>query len=411
MHMIQKIIDKMTQYYLIVFVAIVVGFNILLLLLDSVEVLEILIAVGVLFAGLIVSTKVKQKRTFIIALFAISFLIRFVYAMVIAVPPISDFALMYRAATEMSQGNLDLMQNPYFTTWAYQIGFVTYQSWIIKLFGETIVALKVLNVLYIAGTTTLVYLIGEKVFGEKVGRYAGILHLMYLPLFYYAPVLTNQHIATFFFYFALYFIVRQKELNFINAIFAGIFICLGNVFRPFGIIFVLSLVLFVVYQFKSMGKREKLAYLSVIASFYLLFALISQMFVVTGLSETGLSNENPYWKFVVGLGQPFNGRYNLEDQELVYTEEPLDQIIAHEKEIIKDRLFINPISMAKFQVIKLGSMWGDFENPVFGLHHLQNSKFVLYYKWHTFEEIFDHFKRMEKVNYTIVFIGLFGFAI
>lgn len=53
--------------------------------------------------------------------------------------------MIYNAARDVVAGDNSLLENSFFSTWGYQIPFVYYEAFILKLFGSEF-ALKMLNV-------------------------------------------------------------------------------------------------------------------------------------------------------------------------------------------------------------------------------------------------------------------------
>ena len=77
------------------------------------------------------------------------------------------------------------------------------------IFGESLRALKFLNILYSVGTVLVVYLTATKLFNEVSGRIAGLIFAFYIPSIVMCSVLTNQHLSTFIYFLALYFVIDR----------------------------------------------------------------------------------------------------------------------------------------------------------------------------------------------------------
>lgn len=405
MNRVRYIIDRMDQVFLIGVMAIASLFGLSLLILENFNVLEIALPLILIVVLYIVTNKyLSSEKHFAIGLFVSALVIRFAYALVVNVPPISDFKLMLDAAQMINSGDYSYNEWQYFIDWSYQLGFVGYQALVLKIVAS-VKAIQLLNCLYMAITSVLVYDIGRRIFGSRTGRIAGILHLTYLPLIYYAPVLSNQHIATVFYYLFIWFLLKETELSKRNAVFAGISLALGQVFRPLGVVFILALLLYVFYRIGRMKWKSAQSLIILGVIYVITFQVVLLVIGGTGISENGLANNDPYWKFVPGLNQQYFGRYNPIDNDMYLSNPNAEARQVIEKEIIKERLLISPIEMAKFQVVKIGSFWGDYENSIFGLHHLSEKQYNIYYTWYSFDQVFDVFKHMEKVLYILAFVG------
>src|SRR5699024_5763231 len=114
--------------------------------------------------------------------------------------PVQDFKTMYDAACQLARGSREYLQTDYFYNWAYQTGFVAYEALVVRLFGEGLLPLQVLNAVWMAGTGCLVYGIARRFLPETGAMAASLLYALYPGPYFLAAVLTNQHIAVFFFY-------------------------------------------------------------------------------------------------------------------------------------------------------------------------------------------------------------------
>ena len=134
-------------------------------------------------------------------------------------------------------------------------------------------------------------------------------------------------------------------------IIAAIFISLGNIIRPEGIIIVFSLILFEIFRFKKKNIVDTIKKVSIFLIIYF-FIGSSASFIIqkTGINPSGLNNTNPLWKFVLGFNHETCGYYT-EDDVIYQSDSEL------EKEIIKQRIFSDPIKTANLLVCKVDHFW------------------------------------------------------
>jgi 4-amino-4-deoxy-L-arabinose transferase-like glycosyltransferase len=326
---------------------------------------------------------------------------------IVRTPPISDFEVMLRAARLFAIGDYSFKEFQYFLSFPYQTIFAVYQGLIIKIFGDSIFLLKIINCFFIASTNYLVYIIGKIIFNEFAGRVAGVLHAVYIPIFFMAPVLTNQHIATLFYYIALYCIVKYQN-SYKKWILAGLFIAIGNSLRPIGIVFIIAIFIMCIFNYYRQTEEIHLKHFVVcLISYLIIFYSIWGLSIITGVTDNGLKNNNPYWKLVTGLNEKTSGRFSEEDAKiLMLYNVPIDEkLLSQEKELIKERLLISPTRILSLMVKKVRYMWGDFELGVFTFPHLINKD--IRKAGISFDYIYRQVQEFEKIFYTL----LIGFVL
>ncbi len=395
-----KRLQKIFDVYMILFFGLVFVINIYFIYVEKLNILYI-IPVCVLFFILYLIIRLRIPY-FGLFLFIFSLVTKFTMIIIVRTPPISDFEVMLRAARLFAIGDYSFKEFQYFSFFPYQTIFAVYQGLIIKIFGDSVFLLKFINCFFIAATNYLVYRIGKSIFNEFVGRVAGVLHAVYIPIFFMAPVLTNQHIATLFYYIALYCIVKCQN-SYKKWILAGLFIAIGNSLRPIGIVFILAIFIMSIFSYYRQNKEINLKYFGVcLISYLIIFYSIWSLSIVTGVTDNGLKNNNPYWKFVTGLNEKTSGRFSEEDANtLMLYDVPIDEeLLSKEKELIKERILISPTRMLSLMVKKVRYMWGDFELGVFTFPHLIGKD--IRKAGISFDYIYRQVQEFEKIFYTLI---------
>ena len=97
------------------------------------------------------------------------------------------------------------LEKPFFSIWCYQIPFVYYEAFILKLFGSELV-LKLLNVAFMVVTNVLIYMIAREWAGPRAAFAVAVLYSVYPAPVLLSSVLTNQHISLMFLMLGIYFI-------------------------------------------------------------------------------------------------------------------------------------------------------------------------------------------------------------
>jgi hypothetical protein len=310
---------------------------------------KLLLAGGIVFSTLLIAlfsylvNRFLSTRSFFILLLAVGFGMRIIWIMVEKTEPMSDFAVMYRSALKAVNGDFTFLSSPYYSSWVYQLGFTYYEALLIKLFGNHLFILKLFNVFFSMGASVLVYMIARKGLNEFSARVAALLYTFYIPNVLYCSVLTNQYISTFMFYLGIYFLVGKGLSNKYSWLWIGLAIGMGNIMRPLGSFFLLGIGVFVfIYRILPFRKNESIYFtkrlVGVLLVYFVFQQLVSFSFIQTGLSVKPLSNQEPYWKFTLGLNAHSNGAWNAADQRYVSQFKVGQARNQAEKSLIKERL-------------------------------------------------------------------------
>ena len=339
--------------------------------------LTAVVALGALCAAAVLALAVRfwpfGDRGTILALFLLRFALAMGVILLIGAQPIQDFNTMYLAAQDMARGSRDYLGDVYFYNWAYQTGFSFYESLLLRIFGPGQLPLQVANALWMGGIGALVYAIALRLMPRRAAVGVSVLFAVYPAPYFLAAVLTNQHIAAFLFYLAVWLLVRREELTPARAALAGVVIALGNVMRPIGVVLVLAALCWRGVRLllgREENWRRALACLALLLVGYeAVFALCSGAVARSGLNPEGLTNNQPMWKFVLGLNQESSGAWNREDYE-AYLCLPPEQADPAMREVVKERLQAGPVELAKLALRKSQVMWGADEYMYWGFGHL-----------------------------------------
>lgn len=311
----------------------------------------------------------RPFHSFALLLFLVRFALALFFILWLAPQPVQDFATMYTAAGQLAEGSRAYLNNIYFFNWAYQSAFVAYEALVIALFGNSLLPLQLLNAVFLAGTNVLVYGIGKRFLPERAAMTVGILYAIYPAPLFLAGVLTNQHLSVFLLYSALYLLLG-KNLTPLRALGAGALMALGNAIRPIGVILMLSAVLWLLIR---AAHRTDLGCalhgLYVAASYFAVGAALSGLVVVSGINPEGLGNNQPMWKFVVGLNQDSNGCWNRADYD-TYLSLPTQEGHQAMTDAVQERLGVGPVKLAGLVWRKSAVMWAGNEDLYWGFGHL-----------------------------------------
>jgi len=201
----------------------------------------------------------------------------------------------------------------------------------------------------------------------------GVLYTLYPAPLFLAGVLTNQHLSVFLLYGGIYLLIAGKELNWWRGIGAGALIALGNAMRPIGIIPLLACVIWAVLRaMENRDWKKLLTGAATAASYALCGLLLSALIVGSGINPNGLANNQPMWKFVVGLNQDTDGQWNRTDYEAFILPSATDPEGADEamRQELERRLSVGPGKLAGLALRKSAAMWAGYEDLYWGFGHL-----------------------------------------
>lgn len=306
---------------------------------------------AVLFFIVLFALSKYEVKKFPVFLFLSALILRLIVVFVIPTPPQSDFAMLFDASQQMIAGEHNYLDSSYFQSWAYQLGFAYFQSIFLRIWNNVLI-LKLLNCVLGAATTVLVYLIACEFTSKKASQAAGWVYCCLPFTLCYVTVLSNQFIASFLIYLGIYILI-SKRLNIhihLRYLLCAILLALANVLRPESIIPLFSVCIYLVLTFKKAALKQTVINLAILLSVYFgLFKLIECLFIISGISPLGLTNNDPLWKFVLGFNHETGGQYS--DKDLLYLQS------MSELELIKSRIFVPLPQLIRLFVEKIKTFW------------------------------------------------------
>lgn len=237
-------------------------------------------------------------KQFLIFLISISIAVRLGVVLFVDVPMIGDMKAMYESAKQIALGNNigDIVQLP----------FVIYESIIIRIFGDTVFALQLFNVLFCTGTAFFIYRIASMVFGEECGRIASVFYALYIPNIFMSSLVTAEALAIFLFYCACY-ILLYKGLDhpYMWGISAILF-ALSNMILPMGLFLPIFIAVYVllIELFQSATKQKLLLkMIGILILFYSTHFGVSYGIKAMGMPQYTISNETYVQSVLIGKNQ------------------------------------------------------------------------------------------------------------
>lgn len=347
---------------------------------------------------------------FLPILAVVSTAVHLIAIFVVQPEPVSDFARMYEAAVQASNGDFSFQNTTYFFNWAYQTGFVLWEALLIKLF-HSMMSLKIANALLLTGINCLIYLLARRFVDERAAQAASLLYLVTVFPSLLGCLLTNQHVSAFFLLLGVYVLTGggKRSFSFPRAVAAGALLALGNILRPEGIVIIAALcgtALFVVIMRRSLrgSKRMLCGVAAAIVVYAACGAAASWAVSATGVNTYGLTNNWQSWKFLVGFNSDTGGWFSEADahrfswaHEITTDPDVTAEVVEIEKQEIRDRIFTSPAKLAQLMLDKVYSLW-TADRLGFPLGHINQADYrVCGIKGTT---VYQYFSLLDRTVYT-----------
>ena len=305
------------------------------------------------------------------ALFVLTYLLRAVWIMIIKTPVYSDYQGFYWVTNQIALNpNSPYLKDPYFHTWAYQVGFPAFMSPMARLFPRNAQALVFVNCAFEAGTVLCIFYLLNKSFSRFSSFALCCLYLL-MPLPYMVvSVYTNQLSSVFFMLLGVCVLFSKEKFTCLRCCIAALSFAIGNMLRAEGIILLCATGVLIPVGLFFRGKEEKLLQrtrrISPVIAYCILYIcsgmLISKTFEWTGLNPSGLKNNYPLYKFAIGLNEDSHGQYTKEDDHMLMglnATKPVEVRDEITKKIIRERLSIGPQRLFSLISEKWDVMWTE----------------------------------------------------
>lgn len=261
--------------------------------------------------------------------------------------PVSDFALLHRAAQSVLEGDFSFNTSQYFILWSYQLPFVALEALLLRIWNDPL-CIQIFNSLCAAGSVCLIYRLLRGRVSDAAARTAAVCLMAFPTMSAMSAVLTNQCSGAFFLILGIWMVcgTDAEKLGVVRYPLAGLAIQVGNLLRPEGVIVLIALLaygLFSLLRHPKTLKRGAVAAVALVGIYLLIGFAADQAVIRTGLSPYGVENQLPQWKFVCGTNFETNGGYAAADFQLLAdtldaNSLPTDETDAVVKQILSERL-------------------------------------------------------------------------
>lgn len=320
-----------------------------------------------LIAVLVFCSKYKQEKwiLWLIVIFAAAFAARLLFIRIWPMTPMSDAKMEYEFSEQLSNASvrrwheLFAANTYYYDVWCMHVPHVVYTVICMRLLGNNVFSLQVVNMLFSSLTCVFAAMCGEGLSGSKrAGILAGLFMAFHTTTLFMACFLVNQHVSTCFFLASMYLIIKQPfKSEAVNFVISGILLATGQLMRPEMYIVVIAVFCMFIYDIitkaasKERGLTKKDAamlagrFLCFLVSFFVVMGIANAALLRLGWVNNSILESKLEYKFMIGLNQETEGRFQESDYPLAADDEAV-------KELLQERLS-GPVDTATLMIKKL----------------------------------------------------------
>ncbi|MNO35357.1 hypothetical protein D3C76_254060 [compost metagenome] len=150
----------------------------------------------------------------------------------------------------------------YLHMFPFNFSIVVYLKTLLLFFPDNYLVIKIFNILFTLLTSLMIYMLYKELNDKSKGGDYGILVFAatYIPSMFMSNFIYNDVIATALLTSALYFAVKFiKRKSIKDILLAAIFLAVGNYFRSIGVIFLITVVLSLLFNMRTIGLKKLLS--------------------------------------------------------------------------------------------------------------------------------------------------------
>lgn len=327
----------------------------------------IFLAISILLGIFLVKSKRLKSNSKIIIILLWSFLLRALWLINIKSVPVSDFNTMYESAKAVLQGNYDtLWGTGYIARFPHLTMMVMYMTFMLKVFKDALLAMKIVNLMMGVLVVYLIYLILKEIFEKKEVILIGtLIAAIFPPLITYTGVFCTENLAIPFYLASIYvfLLACKKKVGSWMFIVSGVLLSIGNLFRMVAVVTLIAFVMYVVIYTNTNVKEKLKSALMIVISFLLVLVLVSTSLRAAKITQNNLwrGTEPSITNTLKGTNIKYGGRWNPEDAAIPEKYNfNYDDIENACKDIIFERLRTTPVTeLVSFYVQKYGVQWSE----------------------------------------------------
>lgn len=316
----------------------------------------------------------SPKSLIYILIFA--FIIRLIWIFLVKTLPTSDFKLMYDTGNLVAHGNFSAFHgHEYFERFPHDSITVLYISIFFKFLSNPLLLIKILNVIYETFAVFMIYKIGKNMFNQKIGNISALLIAIFPPFIMYCSETMAENMAIPLFLVSVYLFFKFIDNdNLITLFLSCIFLSLGDLFRPVGMVFLIAYAIYYIIKKIILGKKTVLfktvCIPIMVIGFIIPTIIISNILVRTDIFENQIWNPGEPIVMTMLIGTNYNtiGAWNAADSAIPKDcnfNKALITKVAETK--IENRFKTHSVpQILGFYAEKLGLQWGFGDFGAYG---------------------------------------------
>jgi len=259
--------------------------------------------------------KIINSKYFILTCLIIAVVLRLAWIILTDSKPVSDSAWYYEKGIDIASGKGYSIEG--IPTAYYPIGYPLFLSLVFTVFGNSIFAAMIMNLILSAGILVFTYFISKKIFdSENTGRISLFLFAIYPNFIAYTSILATEILFLFLLLYGIYILLKFKN-NLWALLSAGFAWGLMSLVKPQGFFIPLLIVAFLFLRDKKAltGKLKTLSIIYIIMLITLLPWVIRNYYV---FNEFFILSTNEGINLLMGNNPYATGEYNLDEQTTMY---------------------------------------------------------------------------------------------
>lgn len=257
-----------------------------------------------------VSRSVKTDRAGLILTLCAEAFVLIIWNLIYKPVPVSDYQVLWEGAERIVDGTFRSEAadvTDYFFFYNFQIGYTMYMAILMKLFGGSLVSLKIAEIVVMTLTVGVLYKTVRLFANVQDSIFCGLVFSFYPFIFLGSGIINNQHEALLFEALAVFFYLDRKTHH---AIWSGVFITVAQIMRPTAMVILLAMIVCsVIYGIVKKDKWSFVKAAEVLGTYEMLFNVVNAILIGTGYAPYGIKGTNPYFKLSIGLtGQGITGQ-------------------------------------------------------------------------------------------------------
>lgn len=362
------------------------------------------IIIGVLYSLLMLAlalciknaknTGKKSKIFILLSIIFVGTAVRIWYVTFAKTVPISDYETMFNGAKSVAAGDFSCFDKfTYFHRFTHMTTFTLVCGILFRIFGVSVLNIQLVSAVLSGVCIFIIYLIGKKISGEKLGLIAALFYAGFIPSIAYCAVFTSENFAMPFLLLSLLFVISAYKSarigkSAVNMLISGAFLAVGCLFRGVAPFYISA---YVIGALTVFAKRTKIiSCAALVIAFFIVFGSVSSIYYKTGITKYRLTNGGvPFTVYMlVGFNFETGGMFSADDQNIYFEVNKDKDKMA---EVVKERL-IKRISDNKKRIIPLMFKktntifgYGEFNSVYwsYGSNGLEGEKPYLYTLYRT----------------------------